>query len=298
MKINEAAEAAGLSRRAVKYYEEQGLVHAAKDKNGYRNYTEEDIRRLKEISAYRKLGIGIKDIGILLSGTNQELLEQIYEEKKKLHQEDENALEALHRFILDKNTDVFCRSVDYKSVADAMQEMFPGFFGYFFMQHFLPYLQINITTPEQEEAWKNIVSFWDNVNIRIPLFMRISSYLSYRMARPDMEQAVARMDAQLKQYTDLSEEDYERLREKTRKNVKLRNTFFIKYHPFFISQRRFMKRLQDCGYNDIFLPNLIKLSPAYKKYHDALMAVNDRIAGDLGLYYDSGYQLAMKKDNH
>lgn len=30
MKINEAAEQAGLSKRAVKYYEEQGLLHIKK----------------------------------------------------------------------------------------------------------------------------------------------------------------------------------------------------------------------------------------------------------------------------
>lgn len=82
MKINEAAEQAGLSKRAVKYYEEQGLLHIKKDPNGYRNYTPEDVQTLKEISAYRKLGIGISDIRDLLAGTNKALLDRIYEEKK------------------------------------------------------------------------------------------------------------------------------------------------------------------------------------------------------------------------
>lgn len=84
MKINEAAEQAGLSKRAVKYYEEQGLLHIKKDPNGYRNYTPEDVQTLKEISAYRKLGIGISDIRDLLAGTNKALLDRIYEEKKNL----------------------------------------------------------------------------------------------------------------------------------------------------------------------------------------------------------------------
>ena len=57
-----------------------------------------------------------------------------------------------------------------------------------------------------------------------------------------------------------------------------------------------MKLLQDCGYNDIFIPNMIRLSPAYKKYHDALMQINERICNDLGLYYDSDYNLVMKKE--
>ena len=37
-----------------------------------------------------------------------------------------------------------------------------------------------------------------------------------------------------------------------------------------------MKRLQDAGYNDIFIPSMIELSPAYKRYHDALTAINQR----------------------
>ena len=47
MRINEAAEKVGMTKRAIKYYEEQGLLTVSKDENGYRNYTEEDIRILK-----------------------------------------------------------------------------------------------------------------------------------------------------------------------------------------------------------------------------------------------------------
>ena len=47
-------------------------------------------------------------------------------------------------------------------------------------------------------------------------------------------------------------------------------------------------------YNDIFIPNMIILSPKYKEYHDALTSINNRICNDLGLYYDSNYNLSMK----
>lgn len=55
-----------------------------------------------------------------------------------------------------------------------------------------------------------------------------------------------------------------------------------------------MRRLKDCGYNDIFIPNMMALSPKYREYHDALTAINERICRDLGLYYDSNYHLIMK----
>ena len=66
MLLREAAGEAGMTKRAVKYYEEEGLLSVEKDSSGYRNYSKKDVERLKKISVYRKLGIGIRDIRRLL----------------------------------------------------------------------------------------------------------------------------------------------------------------------------------------------------------------------------------------
>ena len=59
MTINDISKELGLTKRAIKFYEEKGLLSVPKDENGYRNYSQEHIRILKTISVYRKLGIGI-----------------------------------------------------------------------------------------------------------------------------------------------------------------------------------------------------------------------------------------------
>lgn len=295
MKINEAARETGLSKRAVKYYEEVGLLTVKKDQNGYRNYSPENLKNLKEISAYRKLGIGIKEIQTILKTGNREILKQIYEEKEKALGENQRTLEAFADYIKSEDIDTFSVQLDYETIADAFRDMIPGAYGYYFIYHFLPYLQIEITTPEQSEAYEAIIDFFDDLEVKIPVLLRGASYLTCKLSKQDAEHMTKRMDAQMKRYIDLAEDDYIKLREQIRKNVKLKNSRFYKYHPAFVSQRRFMKRLQDAGYNDIFIPNMMKLSPPYKAYHDALTAVNDRICSDLGLYYDSNYQLVMKK---
>ena len=66
MTVNEIAEELNITKRAMKYYEEQGLLKVAKDSNGYRNYSEQDVERLRIISVYRKLGISISGIKKLL----------------------------------------------------------------------------------------------------------------------------------------------------------------------------------------------------------------------------------------
>lgn len=295
MQLNEVCRRVELSKRAVKYYEEQGLLSVGKDANGYRNYTEENVAILQKIAVYRKLGVSIRDIRSLLAGSADGLLEQIYEAKAAEIDVQEQELRALRRFIDDHDVQAAADAMEFRNIAEALKEMIPGFYGQYFMNHFLPYLQIRITTPEQEEAYRNIIKFWDNTTIRVPLFMRFSGWLIQRLTpEPSMKAMTERIDAQIRQYLNPTDEEYEKLKQQIRKNVRMKNSLLYRYHPAYISQRRFMKQLQDKGYNDIFIPNMIALSPKYREYHDALESINRRVCGDLGLYYDSKYNLVMK----
>ena len=295
MQINEVIQQVDLTKRAIKYYEEQGLLSVNKDENGYRNYTKEDVALLKEISVYRKLGISIKDIKILLEKKDYQLLNNIYKEKINKLEECRNEAESLKRFIDNNDVDEIYENLDYETLRKAIQDMIPGYYGYYFMNHFMPYLQIKIETKEQEDAYKRIIEFWDNADVKIPLLMKLNSFIMYKLLpKQEMSKMVEKMDAKTKELINISEEEYEKLKEQTRKGVKMKNSIFLKYHPAFILQRKFMKRLQDSGYNDIFIPNMILLSPKYKEYHEALTKVNNRICNDLGLHYDSKYNLLMK----
>ena len=207
MLINEVIQQVDLSKRAVKYYEEQGLLRVAKDENGYRNYTEENIDTLKEICIYRKLGISIQDIKTLLHSKDKQLLEQIYNDKSHSLQSEQQELDALYSFIQNHDADAVNQLIDYKTIAQALQDMVPGFYGYYFMNHFLPYLQIQITTPEQQQAYKNIIDFWDTADIKIPLFIKCVSYFMYRFTpRASVKQMVSKMENQLQQYLHPTEE--------------------------------------------------------------------------------------------
>lgn len=57
MRIGEAAQRAGVSTKAVRYYESLGLVSAARLANGYREYDETHVRRIVEIRTLGGLGI-------------------------------------------------------------------------------------------------------------------------------------------------------------------------------------------------------------------------------------------------
>ncbi|HEY3291838.1 MAG TPA: heavy metal-responsive transcriptional regulator [Anaerolineae bacterium] len=61
--IGELARATGVSTKAIRYYEEAGLLPAARRaENGYRLYNELDIERLHFIRSARALGFPINDL--------------------------------------------------------------------------------------------------------------------------------------------------------------------------------------------------------------------------------------------
>ncbi|WP_079045553.1 MULTISPECIES: MerR family transcriptional regulator [unclassified Streptomyces] len=53
MRAGEAAAAAGVTIKALRYYEDCGLLSPGRAPNGYRDYTVEDVRLAEEI---RSLG--------------------------------------------------------------------------------------------------------------------------------------------------------------------------------------------------------------------------------------------------
>ena len=294
MRLNEVIKQVNLSKRAIKFYEEKGLLKTKRDSNGYRNYTDKDISLLKEISSYRKMGIGLSDVKRILN--DKSVLKQILIEKKKEITISQNELEALEKFIGNNNIEELYNSVDYKTIADAIQNSIPGFYGYYFLNHFLPYLQIRIQTKEQQEAYNRLIEFWDNTNIRIPFLKKLNSWILFKLnSKKSLIVQIEQIDSQIKEMLNPTEEEYEKLKKKVNDGYKLKNSIFYKYSLIGISQRKFMKELQNKGYNDIFIPSMIALSPKYKEYHNALMTINKRICDDLDLYYDTNFNLIKKK---
>ncbi|MBQ4578140.1 MAG: MerR family transcriptional regulator [Clostridia bacterium] len=71
MKINEAEELVGITKKNIRFYEEQGLLMPRRNAdNGYRDYGDEEIRRLRQIKLLRKLGVPIEEIRQMFSGTH------------------------------------------------------------------------------------------------------------------------------------------------------------------------------------------------------------------------------------
>ena len=64
MKVSELAARAGVASSAVRWYESVGILPpASRQANGYREYGEEDLARLRLVVSLRRLGLGPEDAG-------------------------------------------------------------------------------------------------------------------------------------------------------------------------------------------------------------------------------------------
>lgn len=75
MNIGEAARQSGLPPKTIRYYEETGLIRpAARAGNGYRDYSDADVHKMKFVRHARELGFSVEECAGLLS---------LYEDKNR-----------------------------------------------------------------------------------------------------------------------------------------------------------------------------------------------------------------------
>ena len=69
MKINQVEAAVGVTKKNIRFYEEEGLLAPRRNAgNGYREYSEEDVARLRRIKLLRRLDVPLAEIREMLDG--------------------------------------------------------------------------------------------------------------------------------------------------------------------------------------------------------------------------------------
>ena len=69
MTIKYVEELVGITKKNIRFYEEQGLLAPDRAENGYREYGQADVDRLMQIKLLRKLGVPIEEIKRIFQGS-------------------------------------------------------------------------------------------------------------------------------------------------------------------------------------------------------------------------------------
>lgn len=64
---SQVSKLAGISKRTLQYYDDEGVLTAKRSKNNYRLYSQEDLEEIWKIMIYKEIGFDLNEIKQLLS---------------------------------------------------------------------------------------------------------------------------------------------------------------------------------------------------------------------------------------
>lgn len=279
MLIKEVCLVCDLTKKAVEYYEQQGFIKPRVLDNGYRDYSDMEITKLKEISVLRKCGIGIRDIRVIFDSKDKTVAlarcKRLNELKMQKLQVVQSCIDALIQnydieegFRRLQQLDEECLTVQEKLVL-----AFPGNYGLYLSLHFGRYLREPIKTEEQSVTYDKIVDYLDNAAALIPdelaAFMEEAIQLNENV---DMKKYEDAMNLLMEEAIRDPEAYFRKLN--VEEYIALRTSEEFKQSPQGKMTELMTQFQKNSGYHDVFIPNLMILSPAYKAYCERLEAAN------------------------
>lgn len=279
MLISETAKLCNVTKKAVQYYVEQGLVMPQVLENGYKDFSEQDVNLLKKIMLYRKLGLGIGEIKRVLANHN-EISDILYSrvlesEQEKVKQEflkrlaAGEAVEHLEQEIENIGSDTI--------IIKKLLELFPSYYGKLISLHFSEYLTGKIETEEQRKAFCEIIEFFDTVpDMDLPIDLQ--EYLEDCFEECVGENGIEKINCVIREKNNAIQNINEFV--KCNKQVldeykKYKQTEEYKNSPAFRLSEYMRQICATNGYYDIFIPAMRTLSPLYNEYYEQMLKAND-----------------------
>lgn len=292
MLINEVCKKCSLTRKAVEYYIEQGLVVPTMQENGYRCFTVEDVERLKKISILRNLGLSVADIGAALSDRNESLLKEI-SHRKKMEITALQAKQSLLQELADKHDweqvrDKLQQLEKRQSILERLQNVFPGYYGRYACTHFAPYLNEPVVMDEQQEAFHTIIEFLDNTDFDIPDDLRqyLDEVLDETIVRCEngLDGFAEKMSVSMNNFVQEPDQFLADYREIIEEYMAYVQTDEYRASDTYRLQESFRQFGKVSGYNDIFIPAMCRLSKTYREYQEKLKKADEKLLQDYPQY--------------
>ena len=279
MLIHEVCAACKLTKKAVEYYMEQGLICPVLLENGYRDFLDEDIETLKKVSILRKLGLSVFDISVVLKVPGGDALFSIFK-KKELEIIDMEKRQELIRSLAFSNDWEYARQQldaleQNQTILEKLLNTFPGHYGHFISLHFARFLSEPINTSKQQTAFDTIISFLDNLAFDIP--KELQEYLEESVAGIDKAvldtyfHSVGEAATDVEKYMLENKEMLEQFWAATKRDEHTQTSTN--------NLKELLKEFcQKSGYNDVFIPAMMELSNSYREHHERLVKVGEIFA--------------------
>jgi DNA-binding transcriptional MerR regulator len=278
MLIKDVCKECKLTKKAIEYYENQGLISPEIGENNYRNYNAKDVAVLKEIAVLRKLGVSISDIKAILASKNKAAVlskcKYLMELRIQKNMAQYNCIEQLIlNYDIDKEFKFIDSSInEFFTIKEKLIQAFPGIYGMYLSIHFGQFLNEKIDNTEKGNAYNQIVNFLDSVD-NLDFSPELEEFLENTFAlmqKTDMEKMSSVMLEAVEDIETYIENNNEILEE----YIKIRISDDYKSTDLYKMQQQLLDFQKSSGYYDIFIPNLKILSDSYNEYSEKLVAAN------------------------
>ena len=272
---SEIQKETGLTRKAIEYYEDKGLIHPQKSENGYRAYSSKDLEILKQVSIFRKLGMSISDIYQCISSGGHTLSSVLREKQHQLDL-DEKRKEILEIIVKGESDELINEKVSLLEVEETIYEKleiaFPGYFGQMLFAAYQPFLNKPLENDDKNSFYKYI-AYLD----RLPAFELTEEEKKY------IEKISSLFD--MKTLKDINQAKLDAI-EDPEKWIKDNEDAISNYESYKNSeeyQNSMMKQIQDKlknfmnenQYYEIAIPLIRKFSKSYDDYYKKLIKANE-----------------------
>lgn len=277
MLINEVCKECSLTKKAIEYYEKQGLIRPKIEENGYRNYSAEDVLVLKEIFVLRNLGLGIPEIKDIISSSDKHAALSKYKYLKELEkQRIDKQQKGLELLIENYQVEPVKQYIEEQlspllTIKQKLAQSFPGGYGIYLSIHFGRFLNETINSNEKKRAYQEILSFLDHLEIN----EEIEEFLKSSMALFDQEDLENMNTAILTAVEDI-EEYMETNKQRIEKYIRFRESEEYKSTDAHRMQQLLVEFQKQSGFTDVFIANLKILSDSYRDYYKKLEEANER----------------------
>lgn len=278
MLINEVCRECFLTKKAIEYYIEQGIVAPAIQENGYRSFSDEDIAVLKKVSVLRTLGLSVADIHDVLSNKDA-ALNEVYHKKsvQMLIQQEKQGLiqELASNHDWEQIQSRLHRLQKKQMVLERLIDAFPGYYGKFLCLHFAPYLNCLVVTDTQQEAFDAVIAFLDSADFDIPDDLKgYLDEITLNLGSGFMEAASSSINEAVNETEKYIADHHEEIES----YLAYKRSEEYETTPAGRLEKELRRFNSMSGYNDIFIPAMCRLSESYGKYQEGLSAASEMLS--------------------
>ncbi|MDD7353264.1 MAG: MerR family transcriptional regulator [Peptoniphilaceae bacterium] len=272
---SEVQNRTGLTRKAIEYYEEKGLINPKRLENGYRDYSDQDIEILKEISLFSKVGLSVAEIKEILHSQDSSLPTILRNKEYELDIEKKKR-DVLKLIINGEEQDTISKELDLleanKTIYERLIDKFPGYFGQLLFSAYKIFLN-EYLEEDGKEAFEKYINYLDN----LPEFQ-----LSNEENRYIESLTKSFSMADLEKINESKIEAVNNTKEWFKDNKKFISYYekYKKSDEYLNSEAKKIKdRLQkymiDNRYYEIAIPLIRKFSKSYDEYYKKLFKANE-----------------------